>query len=370
MQKFIVTQQNFIFLFLYINFELHLQLFELHIATYSLIAQCSSTKAAFQVYNDFDYNALKLSPVNFRHLLINIGNAYVTSKNSFRPCKAGLYWFHFDTFADNLGRTNYTMRDVTTGEDYSSILTDSITNAWSLNDLRNLTSQSQLQMFSHYPHNKQQNVAFGMTWGGISIDSISTDPPTAFSVVRRNGVIASDNISSNTSNKIHSSKTALQFDFSHVNTGQCWNETTDSFTAPITGIYILSFSIVTTIKEAQVHFVINRNVSGPYHEPSRESCVISMTESTLKTFCCSKVLKLGLGDTVYIELSEEHFWNHSKQIYEQASFKGFLYAPTKQISIAWYVKNTNNFKSDLLNDLIFDNAVVNIGEVFKSKDKK
>ena len=227
--------------------------------------------------------ALKLSPVKFNHISINIGNAYVSSTDSFQPCKAGLYWFHFDMYSDNLGRTIYTMRDVTTGEDYSSIIANESTKSVrSLSDLRNVTSQAQLQMFSQYKHNLSNNVTFGMTWGGMRIDSISTDPPIAFSVVKQNNYI--DDISHIISKKLPSTKDALQFDFILVNSGQCWNEITDYFTAPATGIYILNFSTVTTIMNAVVHLVIKRNINNLFKQVDIEYCFIaSMGINTLRT---------------------------------------------------------------------------------------
>ena len=298
--------------------------------------------------------ALKLSPVKFNRISINIGNTYVSSTDSFQPCKAGLYWFHFDTQSDNLGRTIYTMRDVTTGEDYSRIIANESTKSVrSLSYLQNVTSQAQLQMFSECKHNLSNNVTFGMTWGGMSIDSISTDPPIAFSVVKQYSYV--DEISFTMNKKQPCSKNALQFDFILVNSGQCWNETTDSFTAPATGIYILNFSTVTTILFAMVHFIINRNISDLYKEGSDEWCYFpGMEINTLKTHSCNAMLKLGQGDSVYIEWFESpHFGNMYKK-FNQASLKGFLYAPTDQISIAWYakVKVQVGRYIDILKDLV------------------
>ena len=312
--------------------------------------------------------ALQLSPVKFNHISINIGNTYVSSTDSFQPCKAGLYWFHFDTHFDNLGRTIYTMRDVTTGEDYSSIIANESTKSVrSLSDLRNVTSQAQLQMFSQCKHNLSSNVTFGMTWGGMSIDSISTDPPTAFSVIKQNSYI--DDISYIISEKLHYTKDALQFDFIFVNSGQCWNEITDSFTAPTTGIYILNFSTVTTINNAVVSFVIYRNISNLYFQPGREDCYLAgMERNTLRTHSCNAILKLEHGDSVHMKWQEVPPFSNINEWYYQASFKGFLYAPTNQISIVWDARLNIESYNDISKDLVLHDVLVNIGEVFKSND--
>ena len=312
--------------------------------------------------------ALKLSRVKSNRISINIGNTYVSSTDSFQPCKAGLYWFHFDTHSDNLGRTIYTMGDVTTGKDYSSInAKESTKSVRSLSDLRNVTSQAQLQMFSECKHNLSNNITFSMTWGGMSIDSISTDLPIAFIVVKQYSYV--DEISYTMSKKQPCSKDALQFDFILVNTGQCWNEITDSFTAPATDIYILNFSTVTTIMNALVHLVISRNISDLYNKEVREWYYYAGMEiNTLKTHSCNAMLKFGQGDSVYIEWFEGPYFSNMYKTFNQASFKGFLYAPTDQISIAWYARVQVGRYIDILKDLVFDDVLVNIGEVFKSND--
>ena len=306
---------------------------------------------AFQVCNDFDTKVLKLSPVNYNHIPINIGNSYIVKTHSFQPCKADLYWFLFDICSDASGRINYTMCDVKEGGKCTDIYaSNNKMSVSSQNDLRFVLPQNQLQMFSQYRHNKRKNVSYGMVWGGFNIELISTNTLIAFNVVKRNGVGAINHAIS--AKMLY----VVQFDVVLINSGYGWNEATHTFTAPITGIYILNFSTITAIS-AEIRLV-TQTVTAVYERP----CPVLCYETSLETVTCSFVVKLEQGGSAYVK------WFSTDYSYHQVSFRGFLYAPSSHASIAWSAVSKNPNVTKAHNDLDFDNVLVNSGEAFKFFD--
>ena len=159
----------------------------------------------------------------------------------------------------------------------------------------------------------------------------------------------------------------FKFDDILVNSGQCWNKTSYNFIAPVDGIYIFSFSAITTIAQNVKNDVVL--VIEGKKIVNLSICKTSkiFSHSSVYTMCCSTVLMLTRDNYVYIRW--EFYPNNDR--YEQASFKGFLYAPPNNVSVAWSVSTRRHFSklnfSDQL-DVAFTKVIVNVGRVFKEND--
>ena len=274
--------------------------------------------------------------------------------HSFQPCKAGLYWFLLDICSDASGIMNYTMCDVTAGGKCTGIYATTKMSVSSQNELRFVHPQNQLQMFSQYRQNKRKNMSYGMVWGGFNIELISTDPPIAFSVVKQSGVVGTTFAQCADITKMFNSTFLLEFDVVLVNSGHGWNETTHTFTAPVSGIYILNFSILTEYYEEIYLSICN------FTAQNSTACIVSIYEKDLKTVTCSLVVELRRSDSAnLVQWTEDH--------YQQVSFRGFLYSPSSHVSIVWSAISRNFHLTNAQNDIHFD-ILVNIGKVFTSND--
>ena len=85
-----------------------------------------------------------------------------------------------------------------------------------------------------------------------------------------------------------------------------------------------------------VYLAINEKINDVYNQTGGEQChFISIEINTLRTHSCNVILKFEQSDSVHIEWLEIPTFINMDERYNQASFKGFLYAPTNQMSIAW-----------------------------------
>ena len=315
----------------------------------------SSSWTAFQVYNDFHSKVLNFYPVQFNQIPINIGEKYDTETNSFQPLIAGLYWFLFDTFTNVVGNINYTLRDVITGDKAFIFVSEFKMGVIAQNYLGSVQPESRLQMFSQCPYYVWEQSMIGMSWGGFNIDNLSPSSPVAFSVLKHSSLLGNFAVSP--------PRSPFQFDVVFINSGQCWNEALHTFTAPVNGIYIFSFSTITTISNLEVILIINGKQSVPSHFCRM---ITYFVDGEVLTICCSIVLLLTGGDSVYIS------WNFRPQIdrYEQASFKGFLYAPPNNMSVVWSaaISRPSKLSVDDQRDITLTDVIINVGGVFRGND--
>ena len=328
----------------------------------------STATIIFQVYNELNSKISGFSPTQYSHMPINFGNNYDTVTNSFRPKRAGLYWFLFDSFTDGLGRINYTMEDVMTGESTSIFSMKSKMCVLSRTDLRNLQPQSRLQMYSTYRYLVWEDDMYGMAWGGFNLNDISTNPPIAFSVVSYNNSLKINNrvINMTTSSNTTSYTLIFNFNLVIVSTGQCWNNVTNTFTALVYGLYIFSFSANTKDKTACVSLVIEH---------------VKKTSFKLITMYLASKLTDGTDGIYFVSGSELVMMNANstaqiftllnKDRFDQASFRGFHYAPPNNTFVAWSTRNfenqVNHYSESKLRSFLSED-VINIGNVFREND--
>ena len=292
-------------------------------------------------------------PLYFKYILINIQNGYDANSNSFQPPKAGLYWFLFDVSSNESIPAHYWISDSATGANTSIVKTKSTTKTLSQNNLFYVQPLSKLKIFAQNAINLTQVNLHALTWSGFYIETISSTPPIAFSVARLNESLLPNK--------------ALAFNVVYINIGQCWNDSTYVFIAPVSGVYIFSFSCTTKRLLGDINMVINNAHITPIQTSSlqKSTMIIGVHGTTsinsVISVSGSAVIKLYKNDSAFIA-------KDSRNDYSQASLRGFLYSPVSDMFIAWsarLVKEEKRFTFDVLDDFNFEDISLNIGDVFK-----
>ena len=276
------------------------------------------------------------SPIPFSSVLINVGNSYDTVTNSFKPSKAGYFWFVFDISADLSGKVNYWMRDITTGDISSISSSRNKLSILSRSDFKHLQPSSQLQMFSEHSYSVSKEGLKGISWGGFNIDEISMNPLIAFSVIQ------TENMFDTIDHIIYSGRFYQQYIFNVVlvNLGQCWNATMNMFTATVRGAYIFSFSANTNNSNVLANLIILNDFSKQF-----ESKTISLYSSQIlidgfsHTISGSEIVMLNKGDLTFLNFGLTKITlAESYRDFRQTSFRGFFYSVPHNLSVIWLAR--------------------------------
>ncbi len=157
-------------------------------------------------------------------------------------------------------------------------------------------------------------------WAGFDISALMK-PLVAFNVYRGATI---------------TSPTLLQpFPFTtvDVNEGGGWNTTSFKFTAPLSGIYVLSY---TTASKGLMQAIYKLVVNGSMFQ--MEASIFDTNHSGIDMTTRCVLLTINQGIPIWITgLGTQAYGSE----YELASFKGFLLSPINGIMIAWSaVQNT------------------------------
>ena len=326
------------------------------------------TTIVFQVSNIFKKDDSNTSPLQFNIITINTGNGFDNYTSSFQAVRSGFYWFFFVVTGSLPGNVNYTMYDILTTI-RTSVIDDRKRSARlaAQSDLRHLSSLNTLKMFLQWDYlleTEEWNYLI-LTWIGFNIDNISTVPPTAFNVMRKNGVWNASSLAN-----------AFLFDIVLVNSRKCWNDAQSTFTAPVEGVYIFSFSA--TITSGSINsLIILHKMQRHVTEPKQNStvsiiplCSAYLSESNVDVISVSgsAMVMMAVNDFVFI-------FSNTLNNYIQVSFKGFLYSPANNLFIAWSTRFDWNISREIQFDvnnrveIVFSDIVLNIGNVIRNNDK-
>ena len=124
------------------------------------------------------------------------------------------------------------------------------------------------------------------------------------------------------------------FDVVNINTGNGWSQKSNGFIAPITGIYYFSFSFGANASKAvwgniyvgTYTFCDNRGPGILNTELYSRGCLIHVEAGVIV-----RAMTRSENSTVY------------NSTYNEASFKGFLYSPVQELSVAWSVHYNSSF---------------------------
>ena len=332
---------------------------------------------AFQVFNNIapTFNA---SPIGFTNIPINIGQNYHIDTSSFQPHEDGLYWFHFDTLTDKDGKAFYGMSDIFTDTDVNIFSNNSVECILSRDDIRHISTQSNLQMFSkHEPCNATGDILV-MTWSGFRINDVTNDPFIAFSVTEFQ---ASMNVTFFEPNTLY-----IQFSNILLNQGNCWNTEKHAFISPIEGIFLISASLDVTKKALVMVEILSSSVTNtdkqqPLRNGEKSLVTVSRNHPLIlhrsfqhtditQTVSGSAVVQLVTNDSLMISTEAEY-----ENLIDKISFKGFLYAPLNNNSVAWSVRlrvenkqqQIESFDDIMLSGIISYEIFSNANDAFNNK---
>ena len=334
-----------------------------------------TSKVIFQVYNSYNLQESVSLPIQFSNVLVNLGNNYDTITKSFKPSKTGYFWFVFDIFTDFSGKVNYWMRDIATGDISGISSSRNILSVLSRSDFRYLQPSNQLQMFSEYSYLVSRDVK-SISWGGFNINDMLMNPLIAFSVVQTNNTF--DTVDHNNSKIFSGLYNQFAFNVVLVNLGQCWNDTTNTFVAPVRGAYIFSFSANTNNFFVLAYLIIIENFSKQVRIIPLYLSEKSVKDGTTHSISGSEIVMLDISDSVCLSLSLTT--GTYADFYKLTSFRGFLYSAPHNFSVIWSARlfskfesntgeSSNIFENEKL-DLTFKDITINIGNVFLKNDSK
>ena len=205
-----------------------------------------------------------------------------------------------------------------------------------------------------------------LTWVGFNVDEISSKPPRAFNVIRKNGVW-------NASMLVN----AFPFEIVLINSEQCWNDKTSTFTAPVEGVYIFSFSA--TITSGSINSVIMLNKMQRQNTAPKQNSTLSIiplcsahlseADVDVVTISGSAIVVMAANDFAFI-------FSCTLNNFIQVSFLGFLYSPVNSLSIAWSTRFDwnipiqNQVDVNNLFNIDFNDIVLNIGNVIRNNNKR
>ena len=192
-------------------------------------------------------------------------------------------------------------------------------------------------------------VSCRVAWTLFRVDDVMTYPRVAFSIGRTSNFPAA--------------VSPLEFDLTLLDIGNGWNSITHKYTMPITGIYIIYFSLgCREYKKIGVYLMKNNAIiAKTYCYNEDHGTPATTSEAWLQYF--------NAGDTIFIEPMDIYDSGYSDSTL-QTSLSGFLYNPRWKQNSAWSVGRTTSWNglssSSDLSPLPFDHVWINEGNVWNS----
>ena len=271
---------------------------------------CDVEKIVF--YAKTNQSQVAVNAITFANIKLNYGNGFnETNSKTFTCPRTGLYWLFYTVFWDGMTFANVTVL----GTNQSPILSmrrlhtvydkyDTI----SRDKILNLTLHQQLTVSSSYP--TVGNYTMGSSWGAFLLDHL---------------------LSSYIAFEVYKSSAQPQQSFYQAvfNYGNAWNNATQLFTAPQSGIYYFSISVGVPANTKEWNAVSLQGVYACSLE------IYSMNHNGPDIISRGCLLQLTLGQSLSIA------WDSSPVdiSYSQTSFRGFLYSPVSGVQVAWSVHN-------------------------------
>ena len=305
------------------------------------------------------FRAARLSPtsagvVSYNSVTVNIGNAFNVSVSRFVAPADGYYWFHLSVGILNIFTANYAM----VGGNTTLNVIRSTINIGVNNKSLDMTSRDDLmwlrkgQVLHVYSSSDVYSDALAQTtWIGMQLDSIMS-PFIAFAV---NGA-GSTSLSSGVYQ-------LMSFQNVFVDTIGAWNYSQNTFVAPRSGLYFISFSATASYGLTQniiiSLFVNNKNTALQNYPSIWFGNIRVVNQETLST---ALLINFQKGDRVGLYLSGLATY--------QASLSGFFYNGVNGLNnTAWFVV-TNNSYIGVQNPLPFNTVLVNQGNGWQRSQQK
>ena len=173
----------------------------------------------------------------------------------------------------------------------------------------NLTWTQQLSMSSS--NQTYADASIGSNWGSFLLDNLMS-PSIIFEVYTT------------------PSKNYGFFDAEVFNIGNAWSNASQTFTAPVSGIYYFSYSFGVPATTKVWNYP---SLSGSYYCDVEMYDVIHAGLDIISRGC---LMNLTAGHTVGIAYK----YSAGDSSYSESSFRGFLYSPAHGVKVAWSVHNS------------------------------
>ena len=286
-------------------------------------------------------NFIAQAVLTFSSTVFNIGGGVNSTTNTLVVPRCGLYWTHVEVrTASYVAVADLSI--VSTHSQTIGVLKNSTNNfdftVLSRQDLRWISAGT--QMYASSP-------AYGgqyWFWEGFNIAGLM-NPLIAFNVYNNLTITAP------------TSPQPFPFSNVQVNEGGGWNSFNNTFTAPASGIYVLSYTTACTANIITKFYLFinntpmfNAEVSDTAHEG------VDMATRCL-------VIGLDKGQSIWITGDETQSYGSQ---YQMSSFKGFYISPIRGTTCAWSVYSPlpgtawTSLLSVAINDITFDSSTVNV----------
>ena len=264
-------------------------------------------------YAKTNQSQTSVNAVTFNDVKVNYGNGFnETNSKTFTCPRTGLYWLFYSVFWDGTTFANITVLGTNQSPIVSIRRLHTVYNNYdtiSRDKILNLTSNQQLTVSSSYP--TFGNSSVGSSWGAFLLDSLLSSF-IAFEVCMHKST----------------SGTSQSFYQTVFNYGNAWDNATQSFIAPLTGIYYFSISIGVPANTKEWNaFTLSAYTLACSLEH------YSTYNNDLDLISRGCLLQLTSGQSLGIT------WENKPvdTSYSETSFRGFLYSPTSGLQVAWSV---------------------------------
>ena len=276
------------------------------------------SQTVFTFVSPSTFSAKSVLPIS--SVVFNIGGGLNISASKFTVPRCGLYWMHLET------RTNATsiFTDLsivsTKTEPIGIMVSSSFTNDYatlSRQDLRWIPNGTLL-----YVSSSKYGGQYWF-WEGFNIAGLM-DPLIAFCVYSNSSIV------------VPATPQPFPFTTVIVNEGGGWNKTSNTFTAPATGTYVMSFSVA-NVPNNETRFYLYLNSSLMIHVEISEIPPAGVDVA-------SRCILVGLSKDQSIWITGDGKLSFGGK-YQLTSFKGFYLSPAHGLKYAWslYTSPTGSF---------------------------
>ena len=279
---------------------------------------------------------LATNQVQFMSVKLNFANGFnVLTGQTFTCPTTGLYWLFYTVVWDGTTFANFSVQGTnqlpepiikrlhTEYDNYDTISRDK---------MLNLTLNQQLSVSSAYE--TYADVSVGSNWGAFLLDNIMS-PLIAFEVYASQSAASLSNV----------------FDKTVFNYGDAWSQSSQEFTAPMSGIYYFSLSVG-----------LFANVEGWNTIAGYNTCeleLFDMSHTGIDLISGSCMMYVQASQTVSIYWNSPTVTAGIDSSYFETSFRGFLYSPVHGMQVAWSVHNTD-IVTGSGSAMLFPNVLVTI----------
>ena len=293
--------------------------------------------------------AAGLSPIPFDTQVLNCNATFNNFTKLITIFQTGLYWFHFSAGIPTATRASVRLNGATNlagiFKNNTAYTNDQVTFD-NLQWVSGLSSLSLSTDYSLYSGQYQQTA-----WLGFRLDTIM-NPLVAFLVAR----------DTPPNSQPLPTGTLLNYNRIIVNEGNAWKSLNNSFIAPITGVYIFSYTAPSNASnECKISLYVNSVAT-------RWVCLCESSHNDVEYTRVLAVVSLNVCDKVSFRVASNILYSDDHLL---MSAQGFYYQPITNRRVAWSVNKgqCGEFYGPITY-LPYPVVSVNVGNVWNGNDNK